>query len=114
MPLLFSYGSLQQEDVQMSTFGRRLVGSHDELRGFEPALVKILDPKTVAAVGRSHHANVVFTGRDDSRVAGMALEVDDAELSKADRYEAEYSYERIDAELGSGRRAWVYVHAPDA
>ena len=113
MPLLFSYGSLQQEDVQLSTFGRRLIGQRDELCGFEPGLVKIDDPQMAAALGRSHHANVVFTGRDDSRVAGIAFAVDDAELARVDRYEAEFSYERVDAELGSGRRAWVYIHAPD-
>ena len=113
MPLLFSYGSLQQEDVQLSTFGRRLIGQRDELCEFEPGLVKIEDPKVAAALGRSHHANVIFTGREDSRVAGMAFEIEDSELSRVDRYEAEFSYERIDAELRSGRRAWVYVHAPD-
>jgi hypothetical protein len=35
MPLLFSYGTLQQEDVQWSTFGRLLEGQRDELPGFE-------------------------------------------------------------------------------
>lgn len=114
MSLLFSYGSLQQEDVQLTTFGRRLVGERDELCGFEPGLVKIADPKVAAALGRSHHANVIFTGRSESRVAGMAFEVEESELMRVDRYEAEFLYERIDAELGSGRRAWVYVHAPDA
>jgi hypothetical protein len=34
MPLLFSYGTLQQEDVQWSTFGRLLEGEPDELPGF--------------------------------------------------------------------------------
>jgi gamma-glutamylcyclotransferase (GGCT)/AIG2-like uncharacterized protein YtfP len=97
----------------LSTFGRCLVGQRDELCGFEAGLVKIDDPQMAAALGRSHHANVVFTGRDDSRVSGVAFEVEDAELARVDRYEAEFSYERIDAELCSGRRAWVYVHAPD-
>jgi len=35
MALLFSYGTLQQEAVQMSTFGRLLDGQPDELVGFE-------------------------------------------------------------------------------
>jgi hypothetical protein len=37
MPLLFSYGTLQEEKVQLSTFGRRLGGQRDELLGFEPS-----------------------------------------------------------------------------
>ena len=31
--LLFSYGTLQIEAVQLSTFGRKLVGTADELPG---------------------------------------------------------------------------------
>jgi hypothetical protein len=58
MPLLFSYGTLQQEDVQLATFGRRLAGTRDELLGFEPATVKIDDAATVRAIGRTEHANV--------------------------------------------------------
>jgi hypothetical protein len=49
MPLIFSYGTLQQEPVQLSTFGRRLQGQEDELLGFEPSLVRIEDPQVVAA-----------------------------------------------------------------
>jgi hypothetical protein len=111
MPLLFSYGSLQQEDVQLSTFGRRLGGQSDELPGFAQALVKIDDPQVVAAIGRTHHANVTFSGDDGSRVAGTVFEVSDAELVKVDGYEAAFSYERILVTLVSGRRAWLYVHA---
>ena len=40
MPLLFSYGTLRQEDVQMLTFGRRLIGRRDELPGFAPSSVE--------------------------------------------------------------------------
>ena len=45
MPLLFSYGSLQQEEMQLSTFGRKLAGEKDLLIGYEPSLVKIADPE---------------------------------------------------------------------
>jgi hypothetical protein len=34
MPLLFSYGTLQQKDGQIATFGRLLAGEPDELGGF--------------------------------------------------------------------------------
>ena len=97
MSLLFSYGTLQQENVQLLTFGRRLNGQRDDLVGFEQSSV-------------THHANVTFNGRDDSRVPGMVFEITDAELLRADEYEADFSYERIAATLASGRPAWVYVH----
>ena len=114
MPLLFSYGTLQRDDVQQSTFGRLLDGHRDELPGFEPALVSIDDPQLAAAVGRTHHANVTFTGRQDSRVAGMVFEVTNAELAAADDYEQVAAYVRIGVTLASGREAWVYVDARSA
>jgi|SRR5690349_24905734 len=110
MPLLFSYGTLQQPDVQLSTFGRLLDGYADALVGFEQSLFEITDPAFVASSGKAHHAIVTFTGRNDDRVRGMALEVTDAELSKADAYEPA-GYVRIATVLASGRDAWVYADA---
>ena len=46
MPLLFSYGTLQKEEVQRATFGRPLQGRVDVLVGFELSLVKIEDSQT--------------------------------------------------------------------
>jgi hypothetical protein len=114
MPLLFSYGTLQQEDVQLSTFGRVLEGQRDELPGFEPSLVKIENPQVGATTGKSHHANVTFTGRHDSRVSGTVFEITDAELAAADHYEQVAAYTRIAAMLASGKQAWVYVEARSA
>lgn len=111
MPLIFSYGTLQQDDVQLATFGRLLHGQRDELIGCEPSRVRIEDPQIVAASGRTHHANVTFNGRDDSRVSGMVFEITDAELAAADRYEELAAYKRIAATLASGKQAWVYVDA---
>ena len=34
MPLLFSYGTLQHEEVQLSTFGRKLAGEKDLIVGY--------------------------------------------------------------------------------
>jgi len=111
MPLIFSYGTLQQEDVQLATFGRLLHGQKDELVGCEPSLVRIEDPEVVAASGRTHHANVTFNGRDGSRVSGMVFEITAAELAAADRYEQLATYKRIAATLASGKQTWVYVDA---
>lgn len=109
MPLLFSYGTLQQEDVQVSTFGRRLNGQNDELLAFEPSLVKIEDPEVVARLGRTHHANVTFNGNSKSRVTGTVFEITDEELASADRFELEFFYKRVAVTLESGQQAWVYV-----
>ena len=110
MPLLFSYGTLQQEAVQRSTFGRRLDGHPDELVAFELAVLTVQDPGFVARSGQADHAIVRYTGREDSRVAGTVLELCDAELAAADRYEPA-GYARVPARLASGKQAWVYADA---
>lgn len=109
MPLLFSYGTLQQEEVQLSTFGRTLSGQKDALPKFEPSLVKIEDPRVVERLGRTHHDNVTFNGNSKSRVHGTVFEVTDEELASADRFEAAFFYRRASVTLESGRQAWVYV-----
>jgi len=110
MPLLFSYGTLQQEAVQIATFGRRLRGEADALVGFEQSPFEITDPAFVASSGKAVHAIVRYTGDDRSRVSGTVLEVTDDELRKADRYEPA-GYTRIAATLASGKKAWVYADA---
>ena len=114
MPLLFSYGTLQQEDAQLSTPGGRLNGQRDELPEFEQSSVRIEDPKAAAACGKTHHANVKFDGKKDSRVSGMVIKVNDAGPASVDEYEAAFSYERVAAMLASDRHAWVYVQAHGA
>jgi gamma-glutamylcyclotransferase (GGCT)/AIG2-like uncharacterized protein YtfP len=110
MPRLFSYGTLQQENVQLSTFGRLLQGQKDKLLGFEQSLVMIEDPQVVATSGKTHHPIVKFNGRNDSRVSGTVFEITDAELAGADQYEVA-AYKRVAAMLASGKQAWVYVDA---
>lgn len=114
MPLLFSYGTLWDPQVQLDTFGRLLTGEMDELVGFEPSRVKIEDPDLVVASGRTHHANVTFNGKPESRVSGTALEVSDRELAVADGYEHPADYVRVIARLASGKSAWVYLHVSSA
>lgn len=111
MPLVFAYGTLQEEKVQLSTLGRRLNGQRDELLGFEPAFVRIEDPHLVATSGKTHHANVRLNGNEDSRVPGTVFEITDAEIASIDEYEVAFSYKRVAAMLASGRQAWVYVAA---
>jgi len=110
MPLLFSYGTLREDAVQLSLFGRRLTSSPDALVGYELTLFEVTDPLFVAASGKAHHAMLRFTGQLEHRVPGMALEVTAEELLKADAYEPA-GYARASTVLASGRDAWVYVDA---
>ena len=111
MPLIFSYGSLREERVQLSTFGRRLSGWDDSAVGFELASVIVDDPAAIALSGRRQHANLIVTPHSAGRVAGTVFEITDSELARVDEYEAQFSYERIETPLASGGKAWVYVYA---
>jgi len=101
MPWLFSYGTLQEERVQLATFGRRLGGDRDALPEYEASVA-------------GPHANLTFNGRADSRASGMVFDVTDAELAAADEYERTARYTRVMVTLASGRQAWVYVHDDEA
>lgn len=108
--LLFSYGTLQLPAVQQATFGRLLHGEPDALVGFRRTMVKIDDPQVVATSGETHHPIVAASGDAADRVAGTVFAISAAELAHADAYEVD-DYRRVEAELASGRRAWVYVRA---
>jgi gamma-glutamylcyclotransferase (GGCT)/AIG2-like uncharacterized protein YtfP len=108
--LLFSYGTLQLESVQLATFGRRLDGSADALAGFELTSVAIEDEAVLAASGKAHHPIVRPTGRDSDLVQGVVFAITTDELQSADRYEVA-AYRRTAVTLRSGRQAWVYVDA---
>jgi hypothetical protein len=112
MPLIFSYGTLQREGVQVATFSRRLPARPAMLAGF--VLSRVTDDRVeLSARGKpAFHANVVASGRADSRVSGSVLEVTNADLALADKYEHSASYVRIAVQLVSGENAWVYVHGP--
>ena len=111
MPRLFSYGTLQQEEVQLATFGRKLDGEKDLVTGYEPALLKITDAAVAARLGKTHHDNIAPTGDDWSNVQGTVFEVTEAELAMADTIEAQFDYKRVNVTLASGNDAWVYLHA---
>ena len=107
--LLFSYGTLQQDGVQMAQFGRRLEGHADALVGWRQEMVQITDPAVLAKSGKAFHP-IVIPGRKDDEVPGMVFEITAAELAAADHYEVD-DYRRIKAPLKSGVTAWVYVKA---
>jgi hypothetical protein len=111
MPLLFSYGTLQQENVQLATFGRRLEGTADSLVGFQQTLFEITDPEVIHTSGKTHHPMATYTGDHAHRIEGMAFDVTVAEMEQSDRYETDPAYRRVVARLLSGREAWVYADA---
>jgi hypothetical protein len=105
---LFSYGTLQLESVQRAQFGRLLEGEADALVGFRQEMMEITDPDVLAKSGERFHPIVTRSGDDTDRIEGAVFLITADELAAADRYEVA-DYERVEAKLASGLRAWVYV-----
>ncbi|MBW8242950.1 gamma-glutamylcyclotransferase [Muricauda oceani] len=98
MEYLFSYGTLQDHQVQHYIFGRLLKGKTDSVLGF-----KKLEN---AVYGR--YPLVVNTNDPEDKVAGIAYEVNETDLKKADIYETS-AYKRQKFPLESGDEAWIYI-----
>jgi len=106
---LFSYGTLQLEQVQLETFGRKLDGEPDALHGYKLVMITITEEDFVIKSGTANHRNLQFTGNSADVVEGMVFKVTSNELEQADSYEPE-GYERVKVQLRSGANAWVFVH----
>ena len=106
--LLFSYGTLQQAEVQVATYGRPLSGTADALRGFRLEPLEIRDPHVVAVSGKAIHTIARPSPDPEARIQGTVFEVSEEELAASDRYEVS-DYVRAELTLESGRKAWVYV-----
>lgn len=105
---LFSYGTLRYENVQLTTFGRRLKGEEDNLPGYCLKEVQITDPDVIAKSGEEVHSIIHFSGNPENKISGMVFKISQEELKQADKYEVA-DYKRILVKLLSGTSAWVYV-----
>jgi gamma-glutamylcyclotransferase (GGCT)/AIG2-like uncharacterized protein YtfP len=108
--LLFSYGTLQLESVQLESFGRLLDGDEDAMPGYRQQMVEITDPEVLRKSGQKFHPIVVPSDNPADEVSGKVFRVTDAELTAADRYEVS-DYKRVAVTLKSGKQAWVYIQA---
>lgn len=107
--LLFSYGTLRQPEVQLTTFGRLLEGRPDAIVGYDLDYVTITDPHVIATSGSDRHP-VLKPGAATVAVEGTVFSISEAELVAADAYEVD-DYVRVAVPLRSGQTAWVYVFA---
>lgn len=108
MPLLFSYGTLQEKQVQLETFGRILEGTDDFLIGYKLGYVEITDPEVLRKSGQKFHPIIDFTADKNDSVAGVLFEVSNNEIQQADAYEVS-DYKRIETTFSSGRKGFIYV-----
>ena len=109
MEQLFTYGTLQLEEVQLATFGRRPEGRPDVLIGYRLVKITIEDEDFVVKSGTAEHRNLQLTGNASDFVEGTVFSVTMEELEKSDAYEPD-GYERVLVQLKSGIDAWIYVN----
>lgn len=109
--LLFSYGTLQQPEVQEANYRRRLEGTPDTLCGYRLVPLPITDPEVVRISGKAVHTIARRTGDPNDLIPGVVFRLSEEELAATDRYEVDV-YGRVEVALASGLRAWVYV-GPD-
>ena len=109
---IFSYGTLQLPEVQRANYGRLLEGRPDVLSGYVLKPLAISNAEVVRISGLAVHNIACRTGNRADRIAGAVFALTPAELDATDAYEVDV-YGRVEVELDSGTRAYVYV-GPDA
>tara|TARA_R110000796_G_scaffold37722_4_gene95312 strand:- start:210829 stop:211143 length:315 start_codon:yes stop_codon:yes gene_type:complete len=95
---LFSYGSLQNYEIQIALYNRKLVGFEAILFGYKISKQKI----------EGQYLIIYQTQDLNDRITGMVYEISDNELLKTDDYEGDF-YKRVQIKLESGITAWCYV-----
>ena len=105
---LFSYGTLQQPEVQLANYGRLLDGRLDALGGYRLKPLEISDPHVIKVSGNAVHTIACPSGSPKDRIEGMVFEINQEELEATDAYEID-AYGRVEVTLESGRKAWAYI-----
>ena len=108
MEMLFSYGTLQDEKVQLATFDRKLSGTKETLLGYKLSKVKITDKAVIKTSGKDIHPILKKSDNVEDIVEGTVFKLTSNELSQADGYEVE-EYKRVSATLKSGLECWIYA-----
>ena len=102
---LFTYGTLQHEDVQENLFGRVLKGTPEKLIGYVLKRIQIEEE-----FGIVHYPVIVETQSESDFIDGIVYDVTEKELNQADLYEGMH-YKRVEVHLHSDQKAWAYSAA---
>ncbi|WP_281239332.1 gamma-glutamylcyclotransferase family protein [Flavobacterium praedii] len=105
MQKLFTYGTLQDTDVQENLFGRILQGTPETLIGYELSEIQIEEE-----FGLVHYPIIMETKDSNDTISGILYEVTMNDLHQADLYEGKH-YKRIEVQLQSNQKAWAYTLA---
>jgi gamma-glutamylcyclotransferase (GGCT)/AIG2-like uncharacterized protein YtfP len=102
MENLFAYGSLREEEVQKTVFGRILEGVPERLLGYAVKRIEIEEE-----FGLENYPIITPTEDKEDCIEGIVYELTIEELQLSDTYEGN-SYTRIEVPLQSKRMVWAY------
>jgi gamma-glutamylcyclotransferase (GGCT)/AIG2-like uncharacterized protein YtfP len=102
MEKIFTYGTLQDPQIQIQLTGHTLDGTPDTLQGYKMAKLKGI-----------HATYNILQPQSRATVDGVVYDVTADELKKIDDYEGD-AYMRVSATLVSDTRAWVYRDNPNS
>jgi gamma-glutamylcyclotransferase (GGCT)/AIG2-like uncharacterized protein YtfP len=102
MQKLFTYGTLQHQDIQEDIFGRILKGTPETLVGYIVNTIKIEEE-----FGMIEYPIIVETENPEDIIQGIVYEVTTNDLRQADSYEGKH-YKRVEVALQSNEIAWAY------
>ncbi|GAA2260923.1 hypothetical protein GCM10010430_51300 [Kitasatospora cystarginea] len=105
---LFSFGTLMDERVQITLFGRAVPSAAASLAGCTTRPLPITDQSVIATSGLDVH--LALKSKLGAVVDGAVLRLTDQELAAADAYEVD-DYVRRRVLLSSGESAWAYLDA---
>jgi gamma-glutamylcyclotransferase (GGCT)/AIG2-like uncharacterized protein YtfP len=102
MQKLFTYGTLQNDDIQETIFGRQLQGTPETLIGYVIKEIQIEEE-----FGIVHYPIIMETNNPEDTIKGIVYEINSNDLRQADLYEGLH-YKRVEVHLQSNEIAWAY------
>ena len=102
MAKLFAYGTLREKDIQENIFGRSLTGTPETLLGYSVQKIEIEEE-----FGMETYPIITPTNDAIDSITGIVYELSQKDLELADTYEGKY-YQRIEVQLQSKEKVWVY------
>ena len=103
---IFSYGTLQDRQIQQELYGRTLSGHQDSLSSYILSTINL--PEN--SLEQNTYFIAEYTGNPNDSIGGFCYEITSAELLITDAYEGA-AYTRKSVRLNSGRACLVCIKA---
>ncbi len=105
---LFTFGTLQDPDIQRAVFGTVIEGTKDVLEGYIIDHIEYREQDDNLLSGPRRYLAIEPSENSSEFIPGIVIELTEDQLDRADAYEGP-AYARIKVVLASGRMSWVYV-----